>query len=166
MSMPDRIRRRIADVVIVVLALISIVLLVLLSLKDDPAASEPRSGANASGQVTPTNKTAQPSKKPSQLPNASTPAGSDIRLATSTLFGKPFETVRVDGTHASVSVSTELRVQLQRRDQWVSFPLPVVPHRSGRFTAHVELGRTGQHRLRVLDARTGAKSGVAVLYVR
>lgn len=151
-----------------VLVLLNIVLVYLAfwENEDDRTPPVPRAGTNVSGQVTPTKGTAKPSKAPSHVASPTAPAEPDIQLATSTLFGQPFETVRVDGTYVPMNAPIQLRVQWQRRDDWVNFPLPVMPKRSGDFTAYVEFGRTGRYQLRILEPTTGATSGVAVLYVR
>lgn len=160
--------KRPVAVLILVLVLLNVVLYYLAFARDadEQTSREPPTEANLSVQVTPSNGAAKPSKTPAQSSSPLSRREPDILLARSTFFGHPFETVRVDGTYSPLDSPTELRVQWQRRDEWVSFPLHVVPDPSGDFAAYVEFGRTGRHQLRVLDPRTGATSGVAVLYVR
>jgi hypothetical protein len=47
----------------------------------------------------------------------------------------------------------------------VTFPLPAVGDASGRFTAFVELARSGPNRVRVIDRRTGDVSNVVTVTV-
>jgi hypothetical protein len=103
---------------------------------------------------------------PSPFPSIPPPSPPTIELTTTTLSGEPFRTVRLQGTYAPLNEPTTLRVQRRQRGQWVSFPLPVVTDGSGNFTAHVDVGRTGRYRLRIMDPETDTTSDVAVLYVR
>lgn len=121
-------------------------------LTDDDPGSAARRAEAPRGQVTPF-----PSPPPSPP---------SIELTTTTLFGEPFQTVSVQGTYAPLDKPVPLRVQRLQRGEWVSFPLPVVTDRTGNFTAHVDLGRTGRYRLRIMDPETETTSDTAVLYIR
>ena len=77
---------------------------------------------------------------------------------------KPFQTVPIQGTYHG-GANTFLRVQREEGDQWLDFPLSTKTDQSGQFTAHVEFGRPGRYRVRVLDPDSGVTSKPLVLVV-
>jgi hypothetical protein len=107
-----------------------------------------------------------PTTQPSPFSSTPPPSPPAIELTTTTLSAEPFQTVRLRGTYAPLDRPTALRVQRQQQGEWVSFPLPVVTDGSGNFTAHVDLGRPGRYRLRIMDPETDTTSDVAVLHIR
>ena len=92
---------------------------------------------------------------------ATAPPTSGTRIVTTSsfYFGRPFETIHIEGRYRGVHGARELRVQLRHANGWTQFPLPVVTKPSGRFRAYVELGQ-GQHRLRIVDPDRGETSRV------
>jgi hypothetical protein len=70
---------------------------------------------------------------------------------------KPFETVRIQGMYRG-GPDTFLRVQRWEGGKWVAFPVPAKIDHSGRFTAHVEVGRPGRYQLRLLDPGSSVTS--------
>jgi hypothetical protein len=93
---------------------------------------------------------------------AATPSGSAgttpaIETTRDFYFGRPDETIAIDGRYVHAPDSARLRLQVRRPDGWQTFPLPAVPRRSGAFRAYVELG-VGQYRLRFVDPDTGTMS--------
>ena len=70
---------------------------------------------------------------------------------------KPFETVRIQGMYRG-GPDTFLRVQRWEGGKWVAFPVPTKTDHSGRFTAHVEVGRPGRYQLRLLDPGSSVTS--------
>ena len=70
---------------------------------------------------------------------------------------KPFETVRIQGMYRG-GPDTFLRVQRWEGGKWVAFPVPAKTDHSGRFTAHVEVGRPGRYQLRLLDPGSSVTS--------
>jgi hypothetical protein len=90
------------------------------------------------------------------------PSGRGIQTTSSFYFGRPFETIHIEGRYRGVHGGTELRVQLRQGNRWTQFPLPVVTQRSGKFRAYVELGE-GQYRLRIVDPDRGRASRVLTL---
>jgi len=110
-------------------------------------------------RVTTTGAVSAPSSSTS---SPTTGQGPRIETASSWYFGRPFETIHIDGRYHGVGASTELRVQLQQANGWRQFPLPVVTDGSGRFRAFVELGQ-GQYRLRLVDPAGGRASPVVTL---
>jgi len=89
-------------------------------------------------------------------------SGRRIETTSSFYFGRPFETIHIEGRYRGVHGATELRVQLRQADGWTQFPLPVVTQPSGRFRAYVELGQ-GQYQLRIVDPDRGRASRVLTL---
>ena len=90
-----------------------------------------------------------------------------VRLALEQPAGtaEPFEAVRIRGTHSGGTRTTFLRLQRWERGAWRTFPVPTRSDRTGRFTTHVELGRPGRYRLRVLDPGSGVASEPVLLVV-
>src|SRR5215217_3307643 len=65
--------------------------------------------------------------------------------------GRPFETVRIQGTYRG-GADTLLRVQRWEEGKWLAFPVPARTDQSGKFTTLISsLGSRGVYRLRVLD---------------
>jgi hypothetical protein len=86
-------------------------------------------------------------------------------MTSSTYFGRPFETIRIDGRYRGASSPRRLRVQIQQPSGWKQFPLPTVTRSSGEFRAFVELGESGNYSLRIVDARRDYTSKVVTLLV-
>jgi hypothetical protein len=87
-----------------------------------------------------------------------------IQLNDSAYSAKPFQTVRIQGTYRG-GPDTFLRVQRWEGGKWLAFPLPTKTDQSGQFTAFVELGQPGIHRLRMLDPDSGLTSKPFVLVI-
>jgi hypothetical protein len=88
-----------------------------------------------------------------------------IQLNDSTHSAKPFQTVRIQGTYRG-GADTFLEVERWEGGKWLAFPLPTKTDRSGQFTAYVELGQPGSHRLRMLDPGSGVTSIPFVLVIK
>jgi hypothetical protein len=108
-------------------------------------------GASVSSPGTPDDSAGQP------------PAAPRIVTARTSYFGEPFETIEITGRYLGVHSATTLRVQLEGSSGWTQFPLPTVTRPSGEFHAHVELGESGQYRLRIVDPESGRASRVLTL---
>ena len=108
---------------------------------------------------------------PAQTPPSTSQGGTGapsrerVELANSAYVAEPFETVRIDGRYFGAGAGTTLRLQRQQQGDWVNFPLPTTTDRGGRFTAYVELGKPGSHRLRVVDPGSGTSSEVVVVNI-
>jgi hypothetical protein len=89
-------------------------------------------------------------------------SGRRIQTTSSFYFGRPFETILIEGRYRGVNGGTELRVQRRQGHRWTQFPLPVVTQPSGKFRAYVELGQ-GQYQLRIVDPDRGRASRVLTL---
>jgi hypothetical protein len=87
-----------------------------------------------------------------------------IQLNDSAYSAKPFQTVRIQGTYHG-GADTFLRVERWEVGKWLAFPLATRTDRSGQFTAYVELGELGSHRLRILDPNSGLASKPFVLVI-
>jgi hypothetical protein len=57
-------------------------------------------------------------------------------------------------------------VQRWEDGKWLDFPLPTKTDKSGQFTAYVELGEPGRHRLRLLDPSAGLTSKPFVVVIK
>jgi hypothetical protein len=88
-----------------------------------------------------------------------------IVLSPASIFASPNEIVHLTGRDRHVTTRQRLHVQLRRHHRWVTFPLPAMTDASGRFTAFVELARSGPNRVRVIDRRTGDVSNTATVIV-
>jgi len=77
---------------------------------------------------------------------------------------RPFETDRIQGTYRG-GADTFLRVQRWEGGEWLAFPIPTKTDQSGQFTAHVEFGKPGRYRLRVLDPGPGLASKTFVIVI-
>ena len=114
---------------------------------------------------------ADPSRAPSTTATSagdstvSDPEEEAIQLADPADSAKPFQTIPIHGTYRG-AVDTLLRVELWESDTWRAFPLPMKTDRAGRFTAYVDLGRPGRHRLRVVDPDSGVTSKPFVLVIK
>jgi len=113
---------------------------------------------------------ADPTPPSTPKPGASDSAGSGseekaIQVKRSAVSARPFETVQLQGTYRG-GADTFLRVQRWEAGRWVAFPIPTKTGPSGQFTAYVELGQPGRHRLRVLDPSSGVTSRTIVLVIK
>jgi hypothetical protein len=118
----------------------------------------------------PSNPTSPPTRSPAPREPADAairPPAPASRIETTSwiYFAKPFQTVQIAGQYQGVQGPTELRVQLRKPRGWTQFPLPAVTDPSGKFRAFVELGKPGQYRLRIVDAKRDRASGVLTLLV-
>ncbi len=145
--------RIIAPVVLVVVGLAAVAPLLLLR------------GTDGTGRVDSARDAASTPSRSSSPASAPDQAGFPIETSSSTYFGRPFETVRIDGRYPGARGRTSLRVELREADGWTRFPLPAVTQPSGDFQAYVELGGPGIYRLRVVDPDQGATSSVLELVV-
>jgi hypothetical protein len=93
-------------------------------------------------------------------------SASVIRVNGSSFAGRPFETIPLRGSYPGADAGTILRVQAWVDGAWVDFPLPTTTDGSGRFTAHVELGSPGEHRVRVVDQKSGTASETIIVVIR
>ena len=125
-----------------------------------PGASDPRPSTSAAPSTAPSTST----RGSGDTAPASTPDKS-IRLVGSIDPGKPFQATRIRGRYAG-GANTFLRVQRWEDGGWRAFPVPTKTDQSGKFTAHVELGRPGRYRLRVLDPDSGVKSKPVTLKIK
>jgi hypothetical protein len=92
-----------------------------------------------------------------------TGSGPSIETTSRTYFGRPFETIRIEGRYRGVRTPRTLRVEMRQAHRWRRFPLPAVTAPSGTFRAFLELG-PGQYRVRLVDAeKDRASSTVTVL---
>jgi hypothetical protein len=89
---------------------------------------------------------------------------SPIETTSRTYFGRPFETIRIEGRYVGVHTPRTLRVELRQAHGWRRFPLPAVTEPSGRFHAYLELG-AGQYRVRLVDAVKDRASGAVTVMV-
>ena len=137
-----------------------------------PASPTPTGGGTT--QATPGGPSS--SADPSRAPSTTTTSAGDntgsrpkakesIQLSDPPSFAKPFQTIPIHGTYRG-AVDTLLRVELWESDTWRAFPLPMKTDRAGRFTAYVDLGRPGRHRLRVVDPDSGVTSKPFVLVIK
>lgn len=92
------------------------------------------------------------------------PEAKTIQLEDSADPARPFQTVRIQGTYHG-GADTFVKVQRWEGGKWLPFPLPAKTDQSGRFTAHVELGKPGRYRLRVLDPTSRVTSKPFVLVI-
>ena len=95
---------------------------------------------------------------------STTPPGV-IQLADPADSAKPSETVPIQGTYGGAA-DTFLRIERWEGGKWLPFPILTKTDRSGEFTAYVELGQPGRHRLRVVDPDTGVASKPFVLVIK
>ena len=123
--------------------------------------SSPRTGASSSTSPAPTTV----GKSRASDTTDSKPADEAIQVKGLVSSAKPFQPVRIDGTHHG-RADTFLQVQHWYAGRWVPFPLPTKTDQSGKFTAYVEPGPPGRYRLRILDPTSGAQSKPFVLVIR
>lgn len=136
----------------------------------------PTPEATPTPKATPTPEpTPTPTPKPSPTPKAtpsdedppdSTPTEPQIDINGASFAGRPFETVRMDGTYSGSRARTILRVQHREDGSWVEFPLPTITDESGNFTVYVELGSIGEHQVRVVDPRADVVSETVLVVIR
>lgn len=156
--------RLIAPLVLVVLGLgvLAPVLLLRHAEHADARAGDRAGGATISAR---TSSSPTASRTNEDAPSSAQAAGSAITTTSRTYFGRPYETVQIEGRYSGVRRSTRLRVEVQQPEGWTPFPLPAVTRPSGEFKAYVEMGGPGVYRLRILDPRRRATSPVLELVV-
>lgn len=131
----------------------------------------------AGGQTRPSAVAVGPASAPATSPAATSPTatspaatspatkGVQIRLEDTAHSAEPFQTVALRGTFAG-GAGAFVQVQRWEGGRWMSFPVPATTDESGGFTAYVELGQPGDHRLRVVDPQSGAASEPFALVIR
>ena len=119
-------------------------------------------GRPPSTATSPPTSTAPTAGDPSTSPAAS---ASRIETTSLTYFGRPFETIHIQGRYRGVPGPTPLRVQIQEPAGWTLYPLPAFTQPSGQFRAFVELGEPGKYRLRIVDPTRHRSSEVVTLLV-
>jgi hypothetical protein len=116
-----------------------------------------------------------PTARPTPTPGPGDLASTDVDTPGSTAVihvdglsfaGRPFETIAMRGRYAGAQSGTVLRVQALEEGQWVDFPLPTITDDAGRFTAHIELGSIGEHRVRIVDQHNDAASETVIVVIR
>jgi hypothetical protein len=165
---------RSAIVVIAVIAIPTSIMIFVALLSAQPSAPSPATPDPQVVRVTSPMATGSPPSRPTQStpgttsltttmpPQSQSPS---LALEPVLLDAQPFETARLVGTYIGSNGPATLRVQHHRRAGWVNFPLPVTTDPAGHFTAYVELGRPGIHRLRVVEPGTGTASPVVLLTI-
>ena len=165
---------RSAIVVIAVVAIPTSIMIFVALLSAQPWAPSPATPDPQVVRVTSPMATGSPPSRPTQStpgttsltttmpPQSQSPS---LALEPVLLDAQPFETARLVGTYIGSNGPATLRVQHHRRAGWVNFPLPVTTDPAGHFTAYVELGRPGIHRLRVVEPGTGTASPVVLLTI-
>jgi hypothetical protein len=88
-----------------------------------------------------------------------------IRLDSASAAASPHDIVRLTGRVPAPASRERLQVQVLAPRGWITYPLPAVSDRAGRFTAFVELGRLGPNRLRVIDPANGHVSNEVTVTV-
>jgi serine/threonine protein kinase len=146
-------------------------------LTSEPAPSAITSTTTSSATVGPASSAdASQAPDPSLPGSTTTPGASDntgygsagqatIQLENSAGSARPFQTVRIQGIYRG-GAGISLRVQREEGGKWLDFPLPTQTDQSGQFTAYVELGQPGLHRLRVLNPDSGVTSNPSVLVIK
>jgi hypothetical protein len=123
--------------------------------------------AVVSGERASPTPTATPTREDPVATDADQPdSASVIHVNGLSFVGRPFETIAMRGTYARAGAGTVLRVQVQVGGDWVNFPLPTITDESGGFTAHVELGDPGEHRVRIVDQSSGTSSETVIVVIR
>ncbi len=153
-----------APLVLVVLGVAVLAPLLLLRHSDDDV--DARAGPRARGPAS-TGSASGPAAAPTigvATPTAEA-ARSAIRTASSTYFGRPFETVQIVGHYGGARGPTSLRVEIQQPGGWTPLPLPAVTKASGDFTAYVEMGGPAIYMLRIVDPQRDTTSSVLELVV-
>ena len=153
--------RRAVGVAAVLFLLSSAVVFYQLAPDSPTSGSSP--GTTASSPASPA-----PTSVGTQRANPGGSAGSgeekSIQLEDSADSAQPFQAVRIQGTYRG-GADTFLWVQRWEGGTWVAFPIPTKTDQSGQFTAYVELGKPGHHRLRVVDPDSGVESQTFVLVI-
>jgi hypothetical protein len=154
-----------------VVVAIGLGLLVVLQLQGQDHATSADDAGNrpdATNNRAPSTTTSPPtSAAPTERHPSASPAPSTSRIETtsSTYFGRPFETIQIQGRYRGVPRPTRLRVQIQQPSGWTQYPLPAVTQPSGQFRAFVELGGPKRYRLRIVDPTSHHASAVVTLLV-
>jgi hypothetical protein len=102
---------------------------------------------------------------PAAAPRSSPAKGEAIQVKYVPASARPFQTVEIRGSYRD-GADTLLRVQRWEDGKWLDFPLPTKTDNSGQFTAYVELGEPGRHRLRLLDPSTGFTSKLFAVVIK
>jgi hypothetical protein len=88
-----------------------------------------------------------------------------ISLRVSEVEARPYEAVPIRGRYRD-GANKFLRVQHWSEGAWTSFPVPAKVKATGEFTAYVELGTPGRHRLRLLQPESRVVSKPFVVVIR
>jgi hypothetical protein len=88
-----------------------------------------------------------------------------IELRHRAYRARPNATLRLVG-RVRHTRSTSVAVQLRRAGSWISFPMPAVVDRGGRFVAYVGLGGERTYWVRIVDRSGGIVSKPARVSVR
>ena len=102
---------------------------------------------------------------PASAPRSGSAKGEAIQVKDVPTSARSFETVQIRGSYRD-GADTLLRVQRWEDGKWLDFPLPTKTDKSGQFTAYVELGEPGRHRLRLLDPSAGLTSKPFVVVIK
>jgi hypothetical protein len=156
-------KRRLGSLALAVTALVALIIGALLF----GASRDGGMAAQSSPTFTPTTTAtmSKPTSVPSDESTDTEGKESTIQLEDLADSARPFQTVRIEGTHRG-GAATFLRVQRWEGGEWISFPLPTKTDQFGRFTAYVEFGQPGRYRLRVLDPGSGLTSKTFVLMIK
>ena len=127
--------------------------------------ASPSATASSSASPAPTTDATQ-SETPGGVSSSSgSVEGKTIQVEDPADSAKSFQTVPIHGTYRG-GPDTFLRVERWEGGKWVAFPVPTKTDQWGQFTAHVELGRPGRYRLRVLDPDSGVTSKPFLLVIK
>jgi hypothetical protein len=121
---------------------------------NDQPTPEATSGVEDTPAPTDTPTPKEPAPADDDPPESAADSVPVIRVKRAEFAAGPFETVRMAGTYVGTRAGTILRVQQRQGGDWVDFPLPTTTDNSGDFTAYVELGSPGEHRIRIVDPST------------
>jgi hypothetical protein len=158
--------RFLAPVILVVAGLAVLAPLLLLREAGDATTGAGHRGRDAAGIGRPSSRPASSATtSPSASPTGTATSGSGIETTSSTYFGRPFETVRIEGSYPGARRPARLRVEIRDPGGWTPFPLPAVTTPSGQFTAYVEIGGPGRYQLRIVDPERGATSRILEMVV-
>jgi len=162
-ALPDRDRRRgLKLVVLSVLVVLNVVWLGLLlsrALGEQAVESASIQGAPPGGHSSSAGTSRGSDPRNDRAPEET------IQLTDLVASAKPFESVRIQGTHSG-RAETFIRVQRWEGGMWLDFPLLTKTDRVGQFTTYVELGQPGRYWLRVVDPDSAATSEPFVLVIK